>query len=350
MKENNYPKITVVTVAYNAKEHIEKTIKSVLLQDYPNIEYMIIDGGSSDETINIIKKYENDLSYWVSEPDRGIYDAMNKGIDASTGEWINFLSTGDTFAEQDTLKQVSQYLIDENDLVHGLMWRNKPKRELKAPFLVNEKANGCWIWHPTLFAKTSIMKEIKYDLSFKIAADYDFFFKCLRLNYKVKFIDMAIVDYLENGISQSNNLLTFIEALFIQTKYLSNNDICSSKIFESLFMQYYPNKNLLFNTLQNSFEEKSQSLLYGKQFILYGFGHIGKLIYEKYKSHILFVVDKNFEELNKKEDIVIYSLDKLKDNAEEYIFISVLGREDEISNELINQYHYKSQNILSIKV
>jgi len=91
------PLISVVTVVYNGEKHLEQTIKSVLDQGYDNIEYIIIDGGSTDGTLEIIKKYEDAIDYWVSESDGGIYDAMNKAISLATGEWINFMNSGDDF-------------------------------------------------------------------------------------------------------------------------------------------------------------------------------------------------------------------------------------------------------------
>ena len=93
-KPNNIkPLITVVTICYNAVDTIEETIKSVIEQTYPNIEYIVIDGGSKDGTVDIIKKYQDKISYWVSEPDRGIYDAMNKGTMKANGRWINFMNS-----------------------------------------------------------------------------------------------------------------------------------------------------------------------------------------------------------------------------------------------------------------
>lgn len=101
-----YPLISVVTVVFNAVATIEKTILSVINQTYPNIEYVIIDGGSVDGTINIIRKYEEKISYWVSEPDKGIYDAMNKGIKKARGEWLIMMNSGDYFAGNDVLQKV----------------------------------------------------------------------------------------------------------------------------------------------------------------------------------------------------------------------------------------------------
>jgi glycosyltransferase involved in cell wall biosynthesis len=95
-------------VSYNAVLTIEQTILSVINQTYPHIEYIIIDGGSTDGTVDIIKKYANRIAYWVSEPDKGIYDAMNKGIRTAKGEWINFMNAGDLFYSKDTLEKFTE--------------------------------------------------------------------------------------------------------------------------------------------------------------------------------------------------------------------------------------------------
>lgn len=99
------PLITVITVSYNAVSSIEDTIKSVINQSYKNIEFIIIDGQSTDGTVDIIKKYEKQIAYWTSEPDNGVYDAMNKGIDKSTGEWIIFLGADDILLDNLTILQ-----------------------------------------------------------------------------------------------------------------------------------------------------------------------------------------------------------------------------------------------------
>ena len=98
--------ISVVTVCYNAADTIEKTMLSVLNQTYHDIEYIIIDGGSTDGTVEIIRKYADRIAYWVSEPDKGIYDAMNKGIKVATGEWINFMNAGDEFVDANVLDKL----------------------------------------------------------------------------------------------------------------------------------------------------------------------------------------------------------------------------------------------------
>lgn len=122
-------KISVVTVCYNTVNDIEKTILSVVDQTYDNIEYIIIDGGSSDGTVDIIKKYaeggseygkhNNKIAYWVSEPDKGIYDAMNKGIKVATGDYINFMNAGDSFAAKSTVSDVFHKSLINGDIIYG---------------------------------------------------------------------------------------------------------------------------------------------------------------------------------------------------------------------------------------
>ncbi|GHT88667.1 hypothetical protein FACS1894137_17110 [Spirochaetia bacterium] len=102
----NKPLITIITVVYNDEKRLEKTILSIVNQTYENIEYIIVDGESTDSTINIIKQYEDKIDYWISEPDKGIYNAMNKAIDLSCGEWINFMNSGDIFYAHDVLEKI----------------------------------------------------------------------------------------------------------------------------------------------------------------------------------------------------------------------------------------------------
>lgn len=129
-------KISVITVCYNAVDTLEKTIQSVLEQTYHNIEYIIIDGGSTDGTVEIIHRYVDYLAYWVSEPDRGIYDAMNKGIERATGEWVNFMNAGDYFYNYDVISNVFK-VLQKADVMTGISFMDYPKRNVYGFHLKN---------------------------------------------------------------------------------------------------------------------------------------------------------------------------------------------------------------------
>ncbi len=113
------PRVSVITVVYNGEAFLERTIQSVINQTYPAIEYIIIDGGSKDGTVAIIQKYQHNIAYWVSEPDRGLYDAMNKGLAVATGEYVLFLNAGDTFFDNHTLQNVFIHWQPNVDIFYG---------------------------------------------------------------------------------------------------------------------------------------------------------------------------------------------------------------------------------------
>ena len=119
------PKISIITPCYNAVKHIEETILSIVSQDYSNLEYIIIDGGSTDGTVDIIKKYEDKITYWISEKDTGIYNAMNKGILAAKAEFCQFLNSGDYLADENvTQKMLAQ--CDDSSIIYGNMIKKWP--------------------------------------------------------------------------------------------------------------------------------------------------------------------------------------------------------------------------------
>ena len=114
-----FPKISIITVTYNAEEQLQKTVNSVINQTYKNIEFIIIDGTSSDNTIEILKKFNASIDYWVSEPDSGIYDAMNKGLTAATGDYVQFLNAGDYFFNEESLKTIIKAAKTQHDVIYG---------------------------------------------------------------------------------------------------------------------------------------------------------------------------------------------------------------------------------------
>ena len=149
------PVFSIITVTYNAERWLERTILSVLSQSYPNIEYIIIDGGSTDGTVDIIKKYEERIAYWVSEPDKGIYDAMNKGIQKATGEWINFMNAGDVYAANDVLVQLMQCEHSEARILRGNIIRVYPHMKVKSVGVTTNTPNMVDMFNNTFHHQAS---------------------------------------------------------------------------------------------------------------------------------------------------------------------------------------------------
>ena len=200
-------KISVVTICYNAESIIEDTIKSVVNQTYPNIEYIVIDGGSTDGTVEIVKKYDSRISYWLSEPDGGIYDAMNKGIKAATGKWINFMNAGDSFHSANSISEAVKMLNEDSIVAYGntlLLYSFGPK--LKIPDSLEKIKQKMVFGHQATFVRTSYHKAHLFDTTFRSSGDYKFFYDTYSMGAKFQYIPVTIANYLtEGGISSSNS-------------------------------------------------------------------------------------------------------------------------------------------------
>lgn len=213
-------KVTIVTVCYNCIDTIERTIQSVLVQDYENIEYIVIDGGSNDGTAEVIKKYADRLYYWVSEPDRGIYDAMNKGIAKASGEWIHFRNSGDFFLSKHTVSEVFKNdYPEEIAVIHGDCYYVYPEYYiLGKPAMLSVPYNQDMpVLHPATFVRTKYQKDMPFDLSYRSAADYNFFYGLCERDYKFFYIPMVIATFATGGFS-SNWERAFWEDRRIQGK------------------------------------------------------------------------------------------------------------------------------------
>ncbi len=193
---NNYPQITIITVCYNAEKDIEKTILSVINQTYDNIEYIVIDGGSNDGTLSVINKYASKIDKVISEPDKGIYDAMNKGIKLAKGDWINFMNAGDSYVDADVLKLVSDNINNNCDIIYGdiIIEEEFAYYYVKAkPIeMLNTEMPFC---HQTVFTKTKVIKKYLFDLNYKILADYNQIREIYFARYNFLYITKAIVNY-----------------------------------------------------------------------------------------------------------------------------------------------------------
>ena len=205
--QNNYL-ISVVTVSYNAVSTIEQTILSVINQTYSNIEYIIIDGGSTDGTVDVIRKYLNKIAYWVSESDKGIYDAMNKGILNASGDWIIFMNCGDRFVDNNVFFSLfSEKKYENVDVLYGdaLELSAGGKRKLLKSSVSKLKNIPPAYRHGASFVKRDVHKSFLFDLSksnlFLYGLDYDCICRMYRANKSFKYCNIIVMEYLKEGIS-----------------------------------------------------------------------------------------------------------------------------------------------------
>lgn len=213
-------KISIVTVVYNDCVHIVQTMRSVLNQMFHDYEYIIIDGSSKDGTIDCIKeliKGKHNVTF-ISEPDNGIYDAMNKAVMMAKGEWICFMNSGDTFYNNKVCERILPFLTDENDIVYGNTNAITEKGLMTdcakdASYLLQNMP----FCHQSTFTKTSLLKEMKYDVSYRFVADYNFFYHCYISGRKFCKTNEIIATYnTVEGFSAQNKMKVFKEVLRVR--------------------------------------------------------------------------------------------------------------------------------------
>ena len=223
------PKVSVITVCYNAIESIEGTIRSVVAQTYNNIEYIVVDGGSTDGTLDVINRYENKISKIISEPDKGIYDAMNKGIKAATGEWINFRNSGDMFATREVVSEMFKEPVDDDVAVlHGDCYFVSDFDYIKTvPPIVNNPDSYKYempVHHSASFIRAKVHKDTPFDLSYKASADYDFFYKCSKKGLRFEYRPVAVATFAIGGYTSTHKGVTIRENRRLQGKYNTRID------------------------------------------------------------------------------------------------------------------------------
>lgn len=217
------PLVSIITVVRNDVANIEKTILSVLNQTYKNVEYIIIDGDSTDGTLEIIKKYEKYIDMWISEPDKGIYYALNKGVDLVTGKWVEILNCGDFFYNNNVLSDIFEgKKIDDIDGIYGsaACCVNGRMVIVEAHNDVVEKAwTGMRLIHETLFIKADILKKFKFDTRYKVSGDGDFVLKCVKSGYKFRKVNVVVFETGSQGYSGKHWRLARKENWHIARKY-----------------------------------------------------------------------------------------------------------------------------------
>ena len=197
------PLFSVITVTYNAAAAVEPTLRSVTNQTFSDYEYIIIDGGSTDGTADIIRQYEDKITFWSSEPDGGIYDAMNKGIRAAHGEWLIFMNAGDTFYNETTLQNVADILRDTDEMVYGNAYTTDGKLYCDMQISHYKLMKGEMICHQSIFARRKTFDNNMFDTNYRIIADKIWLCRVLR-KYRVRKINLPICRYDMTGVSTVN--------------------------------------------------------------------------------------------------------------------------------------------------
>jgi glycosyltransferase involved in cell wall biosynthesis len=211
-KKSTKPKsnlVSIVTVVFNGDKHLEKTIKSVINQNYSNIEFIVIDGGSTDQSLSIIKRYDHAIDQWLSEKDLGIYDAMNKGIAMAHGQWISFMNCGDYFYSKNTLYSIfDKNKLNDADVIYGnhqVIYPSKVAIHFKAGSIKNIW-RGSQFSHQACFTRTYLLKKYKFNLDFKFSSDFDFFYKLWQKKYKFRHLNIIVASVLAGGVSDRHRI------------------------------------------------------------------------------------------------------------------------------------------------
>lgn len=200
-------KLSVITVNYNDREGLLKTVQSVVGQSFKDYEYIIIDGGSTDGSVEVLEKYADKITYWVSEPDKGIYNAMNKAIDVANGEYCIFMNSGDTFCSFETLSNVFAQAPSE-DIVCGNTCTVEKVKEAPEEITFEYMFSNS-ICHQCAFIKTDLMSKYKYDEKYRIVADRKFFLQALIIdNCSYLKVPEVVVNYDIEGFSANNPALS----------------------------------------------------------------------------------------------------------------------------------------------
>ncbi|MEZ7505843.1 glycosyltransferase family 2 protein [Flavobacterium sp. Arc2] len=248
------PKISIITIVYNDKIGLEKTINSVLNQDFKDFEFIVIDGLSTDGSSDLANKYIEHITKYVREKDNGIADAFNKGLKFCNGDWVYFLNAGDFFAENNTLTKIynSFLSLSKSSIVSGKvkivdvnqvpLGYNHPNGKVSIDDLLNRNI----IAHQATFVKLEVFNKIGNFKPYKIHMDYDFWIRCLRSEIKFELIEEVVACFTRNGVSsfRKNYLIAVKEQLGILLNYSFISKFRYYKVYYSNFL-YFSLKSLI---------------------------------------------------------------------------------------------------------
>jgi len=218
---------SIITVTFNASKWIERTIQSIIYQSYSKIEYIIVDGNSTDGTQDIIAKYKSSIAHYVSEPDSGLYDAMNKGLKLATGDYVWFINAGDMLYSENTVQEIAT-LIDENNMpciIYGeteiidTEGNSMGMRRLKTPEKLTWKSfsMGMLVCHQSFLVRRDIVEQ--YNLKYRFTADYDWCIRSLKKSDSIFNTHLILSRFLEAGYSAANRKESLKERYMIMCDY-----------------------------------------------------------------------------------------------------------------------------------
>lgn len=257
------PLFSIIVVSLNTKDQFLKTINSIKNQTFKKYEVVIVDGKSNDGTINEIKKIKNKKFKFIIEKDRGIYDAMNKGVKKCSGRWIIFLNSGDILYNQNVLKKISNKKIERVDILFGdtiiqnkfFNYSSKAKNFTKATFLMP-------FCHQSSLVKRNLLMKFRFDLKYKVSSDFDFFINSFYKNYSFLNLNLIISKVTSGGLSDTNRKKVFQENMNIIRNYgydIKYSIILYVYIWHDLF------KNLIKFLLPDYLNSYIHSIKYGKK-------------------------------------------------------------------------------------
>lgn len=337
-------KISVITVCYNSEKTIEKAIQSVLSQKYYDLEYIIIDGGSIDNTLQIIKKYGDNISCCISEPDNGIYDAMNKGLKKASGDIVAFLNSDDWYApDVEVFKKVEDYFDDSNaDIVSGniYIYQNEIIEKIQRNKMTEENVFlGIVCPHPAMFVKKKLYSKFgKFDTAYRIAADTKWTVEAYLNGANFLCVEDYFTYFRVGGISTDKIYSTYKEQYDVMLSCARKYQLAQ---MERKIIDFYSNglKNLEKEKyIEAAFEEKQEEIKmlfdYHKKYYIWGAGKRGSRclqIFEKLGIPVIGFIDSNKRQESEKGFRIIQPE---KIDAESYICITPKDYEEQIKTEL----------------
>ena len=235
-------KVTVITVCFNAEKHIGQTIKSVVSQKECDVEYIVIDGASTDKTIDIIKQYESKITKWVSEPDRGIADAMNKGVKLATGDYLLFLNADDYLQAYDALAIAASYMKADKDIyIYDTIFLKKEGGIRRHSGSFGKRIYFKGICHQGALCRRDLFDKIgSFDTSFKVCMDYDFFMRAYRHGATGQYNDEVLSVMRDGGISSRQDWPSLKQRFSEERRvHMENNTSTFKKVVYTVYWGLY---------------------------------------------------------------------------------------------------------------